>query len=288
MPAVGIPEVSTECSTWSEATARFRTKVTSETFSKIVEVKSIDDLFHASAKAIEHYQKKSLPKWIDKSVPFLQHLRTFTSVIDTFIQLNPQIAALIWGSWKLILEVCAEFWIQRIRNEPDTIFQWPKITVRSSDVLSEILEMFEQLCYDLPRYQRYARLFCNSRRIEDAIIRIYKEIICFCSQLISHLTRSPLSMFPSNGSEQKRYYLTRKIENILCAVLCSCESDFDQIIHRIKELNKQVDAEAVVESMELDHSRHVEIQRRLDQPRTPQSFPFMPYDPICYEPAILW
>jgi len=41
----------------------------------------------------------------DKVEPFLDSLQQFSSVIDTFIQSNPQIVALVWGSVKFVLLV---------------------------------------------------------------------------------------------------------------------------------------------------------------------------------------
>jgi hypothetical protein len=55
--------------------------------------------------------------------------------------------------------------------------------------------MFEQLCDDLPRYKRYALLSPKSTHLENAFLRMYMEVISFCSQLINFFTRSPIREF---------------------------------------------------------------------------------------------
>lgn len=90
---------------WSEAIERFRQNVKPEAFAQVVEVRSLENLMKTLSDYKQRYQGKKLPILISRSLPFLENLRSFCGVIDTMIQANPTIAALVWGSLKLILDV---------------------------------------------------------------------------------------------------------------------------------------------------------------------------------------
>lgn len=49
----------------------------------------------------------------------LESVRQFTSIIDTYVQAYPQIAALVWGSLKLTLLVCIYFKVLKRAFWPD-------------------------------------------------------------------------------------------------------------------------------------------------------------------------
>lgn len=122
--------------------------------------------------------------------------------------------------------------------------------------------MFEQLCDDLPRYKRYALLFPNSTRLENALLRMYMEIISFCSQLINFFMRSPIREFPVANKCPGSF---DHIGNVFRAALHSFESKFGRILERVRKHNAQVEAEALTASMELDKSRFEELQKHFDQ-----------------------
>ena len=44
-------------------------------------------------------------RYITRIEPFLQGVARFSGIVDTFIQCDPKISALIWGSLKLLLMV---------------------------------------------------------------------------------------------------------------------------------------------------------------------------------------
>ncbi len=90
---------------WAEAVERFRQNVSPGAFAQIVEIHSLEDLLRASAEYKVKYRRKKLPSLLSKSHPFLEHLSSFCGVIDTIARANPTIAALVWGSLKLILDV---------------------------------------------------------------------------------------------------------------------------------------------------------------------------------------
>lgn len=49
----------------------------------------------------------------------LESVRQFTSIVDTYVQAYPQVAALVWGSLKLTLLVCIYFKVFKKAFWPD-------------------------------------------------------------------------------------------------------------------------------------------------------------------------
>jgi hypothetical protein len=70
----------------------------------IFQVKTSDDLVRIVAQMQTTNASKPLPRMLTRLAPFLSVMRSFSSVVDTFINSNPSIAALVWGSVKLLLE----------------------------------------------------------------------------------------------------------------------------------------------------------------------------------------
>ena len=51
------------------------------------------------------YTAHRVVKVLRKAHPFIAQLRSFSFIINTFVQSDPKIAALVWGPLALILEV---------------------------------------------------------------------------------------------------------------------------------------------------------------------------------------
>ena len=65
----------------------------------------MDDVLARVSDERKVYDKKMIPTIMRKCNPVLEHVQSFCAVIDTFIQSNPVISGLIWGSLKFILDV---------------------------------------------------------------------------------------------------------------------------------------------------------------------------------------
>ncbi|EGU83713.1 hypothetical protein FOXB_05764 [Fusarium oxysporum f. sp. conglutinans Fo5176] len=102
---------------------------------------------------------------------FLQIIQQFTPVIDTYIQSNPDISALIWDSIKLTFTFLANFLSQ---------FQ----------SFVELLQGFGSLYSRLGHYQI---LFQDSTRLNDSICQFHTSVILCCEKVIYLIRQSTLT-----------------------------------------------------------------------------------------------
>ncbi|KAH7124811.1 hypothetical protein B0J13DRAFT_565659 [Dactylonectria estremocensis] len=112
------------------------------------------------------------PKRRGKSVAsrlasFLQTIEQFTSIIDTYIQSNPDLTALIWGSIKLTFMLLANI----------TSYFLPFV---------DLLGGFGTLC---ARFAEYKLLFADSQRIKDSICEFHSAVILCCERIVVAIRR---------------------------------------------------------------------------------------------------
>ncbi|KAM0226491.1 hypothetical protein ACHAQD_000413 [Fusarium lateritium] len=100
---------------------------------------------------------------------FLQTVQQFTPIIDIYIQSNPDIAALIWGSIKLTFMFLANF---------ASYFQ----------SFVELLNGFGTLC---TRFANYQVVFKDSSRLKTSICQFHTAVITCCQKVIIAI-RQPL------------------------------------------------------------------------------------------------
>ncbi|KAF4435897.1 hypothetical protein F53441_13405 [Fusarium austroafricanum] len=93
---------------------------------------------------------------------FLQTIEQFTPIVDTYIQSNPDIAALIWGSVKVTFLFLANF---------TSYFQ----------SFVELLHGFGSLC---TRFAEYQVVFNDSPRLRSSICHFHTAVINCCQQIV--------------------------------------------------------------------------------------------------------
>jgi hypothetical protein len=91
---------------WNEARAFHNARLTARERKHVTEVTSLEELIEKASKMNATYRKHGLVLFLERTNPFLGQLRSFSQIINTLIQSHPEIAALVWGSVFLILEVC--------------------------------------------------------------------------------------------------------------------------------------------------------------------------------------
>ncbi|KAI6775956.1 hypothetical protein HG530_002714 [Fusarium avenaceum] len=101
---------------------------------------------------------------------FLQTVEQFTPIIDTYVQSNPDITALIWGSIKLTFMFLANF---------TSYFQ----------SFVELLHGFGTLC---TRFADYRMVFKDSPRLRTSICKFHTAIVTCCQKIIVAI-RQPLT-----------------------------------------------------------------------------------------------
>lgn len=54
-------------------------------------------------------KKRRLRRWASSFVPFLESVQRYSLAVEVIISSNPRIAALVWGSLKIVIIVCVPF-----------------------------------------------------------------------------------------------------------------------------------------------------------------------------------
>lgn len=105
---------------------------------------------------IDHINSKGIGRNLGpKLLPFLDGVKAFTSVVDTFVQSNPETAALVWGSIKLCLfSVC----------------NWAEYFTKLTNLLHFIGELS-------PTYREFGDLFDSHQGLQDALVYYYAAVI---------------------------------------------------------------------------------------------------------------
>ncbi|RBR11157.1 hypothetical protein FVER53590_01723 [Fusarium verticillioides] len=98
---------------------------------------------------------------------FLQTIEQFTPIVDTYIQSNPDIAALIWGSIKLTFLFLANF---------ASYFQ----------SFVELLHGFGSLC---TRFAEYQVIFNESSRLRRSVCEFHTSVVTCCQQIVLAIRR---------------------------------------------------------------------------------------------------
>ena len=64
-----------------------------------------DVVLASTLHSVETYERKWFHQTLRKLDPLLSHIKSFSSSVDIFVQTNPRIACLIWGSLHLAITV---------------------------------------------------------------------------------------------------------------------------------------------------------------------------------------
>ncbi len=152
-----IPDAHIEA-TFETAIREFKTKLNSEkVYAELLKTKSIDDVYDATDRLQEEQAKLGHLRHLSKIKPFLDRLSEYTSAIDTFVQVQPDILALIWGPIKLLVQ-----WTGSLKQSLDAVV----------DTTAEIGNL-------LPEFQEAVVLFGKNQSLNDVLALFFQDILDF-------------------------------------------------------------------------------------------------------------
>ncbi|QGI70367.1 hypothetical protein CEK26_002700 [Fusarium fujikuroi] len=172
---------------------------------------------------------------------FLQIIQQFTPVIDTYIQSNPDISAIIWGSIKLTFMFLANFLSQ---------FQ----------SFVELLQGFGSLYSRLGHYQI---LFQDSTRLNDSICQFHTSVILCCERVIYLIRQSSM--------ETKTIFITLKLIPVLQAfttqvwraITCSFQTEIRSYVENVKTKAENAQNEVELAKAQADfHEQRQQTEER--------------------------
>lgn len=90
---------------WEAAFVRCRACLQPKDAIQILQITTHEQLLKSLSELEQHHKKRLVPRILSRIEPFLLNLKSLNGIIDTFASVKPNVAALIWGSIKLTVEV---------------------------------------------------------------------------------------------------------------------------------------------------------------------------------------
>ncbi|KAL6410192.1 Disease resistance protein [Ilyonectria robusta] len=143
---------------WREAYNRCLKRLPAKDVAAVLRANSYDELKESISSSNRKLMNSAVRKALAKIEPFLSSIRQFFSVIDSMVQANPEIAALVWGSIKFLFELS-----DRIQNATEQV----------ADGLVDISNQ-------MPRFEAYRNMFDKADRLTRALVDLYEAIAQFC------------------------------------------------------------------------------------------------------------
>lgn len=150
--------------------------------------------------------------------PTLRFLDDFSAMMAIFFGADFKATTLIWGSIRLILSLAST----------------------AGDKLQNVLEMLEDLSFNLPEFRSYERNLQMTPALESCLVGLYTEIICFYARMIYFFRRNP------HVALQRQAW-------------SDFETDFRSTLRRITRMSTRVRNEADVSRMNMDKGRFKEV-----------------------------
>ena len=126
-------------------------------FKELLATTSVDQVWKAitDIQAVPHAEKRL--RHMAKTKRFIQRLSAYANTVDTFVQVKPDLLALIWGSVRLLL-----VWTTNFSHIADAICD---VMEKAGEALPESLEM--------------ATTFGDNDKLKEILALLYRDILDF-------------------------------------------------------------------------------------------------------------
>lgn len=185
-------------------------------------VGSLEDLI-AYARTIEYPGSNSFTA-LSRLGSSLKFVDDFSAVVAICLGASAKVIAFVWGSLGLIITLA---------SSTDDALQ-----------IQNVLDMLEELSLSLPRLRYYENNLPLDRSLENALVDLYSEIICFYARLIRHYRTNPHLPMQQAGWQ-------------------SLQRDFNRTERRVKYLSSIVEKEADLVKMKFGSDKHEEVLEAL-------------------------
>lgn len=160
---------------------------------------------------------------VSRLAPRLKFIDDFAAVLALCFGADATLTAAVWGSIRLILAHASS----------------------AAETLQDALDMLEELSLTLPRLQVYEQTLPLNHSLQQAVVDVYSEIICFYARTIHFLRSNPHLVLRKNAWQAFR-------------------NDFSRTIMRIKRMSSTVESEADILRMQREDVRYKEVLQLLN------------------------
>jgi hypothetical protein len=137
-------------------------------FHSLLSATTIEEVYDSMEKYQKEQFKTTQLRHLQRIQPFLNRLKEYAGVIEVFVQVKPDILALIWGPIKLFL-------------------QWTSGWNQGFDAVVKTIERIGEL---LPSFNDLVVHFVNIERIKDLLGIFYRDILDFYLALVQFFALS--------------------------------------------------------------------------------------------------
>lgn len=153
-----VPDPDPTQIAFAEAVREFKSKLKNDQlYEEILKTKSIDEVYDATDALQAEQAKQGRLRHLSKIKPFLEGLQGYADTIDTFVQVKPDVLALIWGPIKLLI-------------------QWTASLTQSMDALVNTAAEIGEL---LPEFKLMAAIFGNNEQVKLVLVLFFQDILDF-------------------------------------------------------------------------------------------------------------
>lgn len=140
------------------AKSAFKKRLKDDTlFEDLLQTTSIENVWQAIEELQERQDAKRRIRRTEKINSFLGKLATYATVVDTFVQVRPDIMALIWGPIRVLL-----LWTENVAKFADAV-----------------VNAMEQIGDALPNFADVIKMFGNNDKLRDRLALFYEDILEF-------------------------------------------------------------------------------------------------------------
>ncbi|KAL9078490.1 MAG: hypothetical protein Q9157_002578 [Trypethelium eluteriae] len=210
---------------WDRAVERYRAELAgNDDYLDVIEVGSLEDLLNGMKLAGPGSATLSS---LNRLGPRMKFVDDFSAIIALYFGADARITALVWGSIRMLLTLAS--------SSGDTLVQ-------------DVLDMLEELSLTLPRFRAYEETLPMDRALENALLEVYMEVICFYARAIHFFRTHPHTLLRRGAWEEFR-------------------TDFGRTVRRIKRLSSAVEAEADIARMRTEKAKYKEVLDLMDDLR---------------------
>ncbi|SCV48309.1 uncharacterized protein FFB14_10312 [Fusarium fujikuroi] len=228
------------------AVARFQAALTDEDRKRLQDLRNLPHdaqsiIVFTAELDMQQSGKRRGKSIASRLTSFLQIIQQFTPVIDTYIQSDPDISAIIWGSIKLTFMFLANFLSQ---------FQ-------------SFVELLQGFGYLYSRLGHYQILFQDSTRLNDSICQFHTSVILCCERVIYLIRQSSM--------ETKTIFITLRLIPVLQAfttqvwraITCSFQTEIRSYVENVKTKAENAQKEVELAKAQADfHEQRQQTEER--------------------------
>jgi hypothetical protein len=128
---------------------------------------TISDVYREIDRIQKDQESKGLLQNLRRLQPFIDGLQRYSSIIEQFVNVKPNILAFIWGPIKLFLQISSTH-------------------VKCFDI---ILNALRRIGENLPRFESFENIFKGDPRIKRVLLWIYNDILEFYAEVLNFLRK---------------------------------------------------------------------------------------------------